>query len=94
VRTQIVAGINYKIDYETSDNKTYEAVVFRQSWTNTTQLSSFKQISPSETPAAAAQSGSNATTTTPASALQVDAYLPVTNLTSNLFMKADAYARS
>ena len=42
VRTQVVSGMNYKIKYQTKDNRSYEAVVYRQSWTNTTKLSSFK----------------------------------------------------
>jgi hypothetical protein len=72
VSTQIVAGVNYKIIYEAPAGKWYEAIVFRQSWTSTTQLTSFKEVPP------VISVGSTASTTSVVSAATPPTATPAT----------------
>lgn len=42
ISTQVVAGVNYKIVFE-SDETTYEAVVYSQPWTQTVEVLYIKE---------------------------------------------------
>ena len=44
VSVQVVAGINYKIQYQDGNHHKYEVVVFSQPWTNTIQIVSAVQL--------------------------------------------------
>ena len=43
VETQVVAGTNYKLIYENDEGDNTEIIVFSQPWTNTMEVTGFKQ---------------------------------------------------
>jgi hypothetical protein len=44
LQTQVVAGVNYKMTFETEKGD-YEIIVFCQPWTETYEVTSIKQVS-------------------------------------------------